>query len=236
MSIYEKMKNEKINIDIDEFIKLIDQYSKDSILDEEIDLIMTKKFGPTLNEIWKLANFKEKIEIIILLHIKSEIKNEGIIKYENLNNFYKWNKMKIFINKLEKFVKKEGYEIKENKEGNLILIENEISNLLSKTNDENLKNIFWKFRKANNLKDKEAEIFKIQKEIYKNIRNDKTEFDILNIKKIKRLNEVFVRHGKEANDKKTKEYYDQLSDKEKIEKLNDLFLAFLILNIRYKKK
>lgn len=124
---------------------------------------------------------------------------------------------------------------KKNKEGNLILLENEISNLLSETNDENLKDIFLKFRKANTLKEKEAEIFKIQKEIYKNIRIDKTKFDVLNIENIKRLNEVFVRHGKEANDKKTKEYYDQLSNEGKIEKLNDLFLAFLILNIRYKK-
>ena len=219
MNIYEKMKNEKINIYIEEFVS----FTYDTDLNKQIDLVMTEKFGKTFDEIWFQINFKDKIEIIILLH-------------KNLKHFFNKYEIKIFMNKLYKFLENEGYEIKKDKDNNLILVESEISNLLSESNDENLKDVFLKFRKATTLKDKEAEIFKIQKELYKNIRNDQTKHDVLNIENIKRLNEVFVRHHKEANDKVIKPYYDGLLDEEKIKKLDDLFLAFLILNIRYNKK
>ena len=237
MSIYEKMKNEKININIDEFVDFINHPN----LKEEIDLIISKEFGKTFDEIWLQINFKYKIELIFLLIESSQIitkdhYSQNRIKYGNLNYFFQHNQVKIFMNKVYKFMDKEGYKFKKNKENNLILVKGEIGNLLSESNDENLKDVYLKFRKATTLKDKEAEIFKIQKELYKNIRNDKTKHDVLNIENIKRLNEVFVRHDKEANDKVIKPYYDGLSNEEKIEKLNDLFLAFLILNIRYKKK
>ena len=218
MSIYKKMKNEKININIDDFKKLIDY--ENQILKEEIDLIISQKFGKTFDEIWLKIDFKDKIEIICLLNEKSQIIIERnyrkMFRYENLNYFFQNNQVNIFLNKLDIYIERKGYEIKRDKENNLIIVEGEISNLLSESNDENLKDVFLKFRKATTLKDKEAEIFKIQKELYKNIRNDKNKHDVLNIENIKRLNEVFVRHDKEANDKVIKPYYDGLSNKEKI--------------------
>lgn len=102
MSIYEKMQKMEINIKIDEFINFINYYYENisNSIEIEINLITSEKFGETFNKIWNLANFEEKIEIILLL------------KNSNLFNFFDWKPLKIFMNKLNVFIEKEGYEIK----------------------------------------------------------------------------------------------------------------------------